>query len=126
ERQPAASTPASGRELDPRSGGVAGSPAPRPVPRVARENLGAERRLLDVARGALARRDGSTALAALHRHAVRFPDGRLSEEREGMRVAALVLVGDYAAARSRAAAFRRHFPGSLFEAAVRAALAHVP
>jgi hypothetical protein len=84
--------------------------------------LAAERALLDRARRALMRGDGDAALDPLGRHATSFPRGQLVEEREGMRVKALVLAGRRSEARARANSFRRRFPHSLFLPVVEAAL----
>lgn len=86
------------------------------------DELTAERELLDVARAALARRAGRDAIAALDRHLGRFPHGALSEEREGMWIAALAILGDRVAAEARAERFQRRFPGSVLAPVVSAAL----
>lgn len=77
------------------------------------EQLRAERQLLDIARTAVARGDGAAALAALDRHAAHYPNGRLSEEREALRVQALLLMGRREEAREQAEGFRKNHPDSL-------------
>src|SRR5206468_9229242 len=52
--------------------------------------LAAERSLLEMARAALGRGQPERALAALRRHARQFPNGELTEEREGLLVQSLV------------------------------------
>lgn len=85
-----------------------------------------ERASLEIARTAMTRGDFSGAAAAIDRHARDFPHGKLVEERESMRVQALVGQGRYEEARSRAARFRHDFPGSLLQGAVDSAVASIP
>ena len=84
--------------------------------------LAAERKLVEMARSALARGHTDGALAALHRHARAFPRGQLAEERDSLFVQALVAKGDLARARDRAAHFHRQYPQSLFGPVVDQAL----
>ena len=90
------------------------------------DTLAAERMVLDGARAALVHRDAPGALAALRSHEQAFPRGQLLEERESMRVQALSLAHDYAAARAVGEKFRRHFPRSMFLPAVEQALEAAP
>ena len=111
-------------------------PAPAPPatarPEASRETavsargLGAERALLDVARGALARGEARDALDATDRHAKDYPDGALVEEREAIAIKALVALGSRDEARRRAAAFERRFPNGLMLRAVKSALGEAP
>ena len=78
----------------------------------------AELRLLRQARAAVAREDYAAALPTLAEHAHRFKDGRLSEEREALRVKALVGLGRTAEGRRAAASFRARFPRSVLLSAV--------
>jgi hypothetical protein len=78
----------------------------------------AELRLLRQARAAVAREDYAAALPPIAEHARRFKDGRLTEEREALRVKALVGLGRAAEARRAAAAFRVRFPRSVLLSAV--------
>jgi hypothetical protein len=55
-------------------------------------------------------------------HQRRFPDGRLAEERERLRIQALIDSGDRSGARARAEEFRRRYPKSIFLPAIEAAL----
>lgn len=56
--------------------------------------------------------DFASALAAVADHQRRFPSGRLAEEREALRVKALLGLGRIGEAQSAGAAFRRRFPQS--------------
>ena len=78
----------------------------------------AELRLLSQARAAVAREDYAAALPTIAEHTHRFKDGRLSEEREALRVKALVGLGRTPEARRAAAAFRARFPRSVLLSAV--------
>jgi hypothetical protein len=88
--------------------------------------MDAERSLLDAARIALVGGDSDTALHALDRHARTYSHPLLGEERDALLVQALVRAGRYDEARSRAEAFRRRVPKSLFLPAVDAAIASIP
>ena len=83
--------------------------------------LEAERALLDVARTALGRGDGSNALRAADEHARRFPRGILAEEREAMSIQALRLLPRDDEAGARLDRFRGRFPTSLIRPALEAA-----
>jgi len=88
-------------------------------PRLSRaEALRAELRLLRHARAAVAREDFAAALPPIAEHARWFKDGRLAEEREALRVKALVGLGRTEDARRAAAAFRTRFPHSALLPAV--------
>jgi hypothetical protein len=76
-------------------------------------SLGAERALIDMARTAVARSQGDAALPPLERHAREFPNGRLAEERDWLRIQALLLLRRTDEANARAVAFRRMYPRSL-------------
>ena len=56
----------------------------------------------------------------------RFPDGRLVEEREALRVQALAQLGRAAEAHEVAARFRRQYPRSMLLPVVDAALQSLP
>jgi hypothetical protein len=72
-----------------------------------------ELRLLDSARQASARGDYTSVLALTAEHERSYPNGRLTEEREVLRVKALVGLGRSAEARRAAARFSRQFPRSV-------------
>lgn len=78
----------------------------------------AERLLLETARVALRRRDGEGALALLQQHRARFPAGQLREERDGLMVSTLSLLGRKDEAARAAARFRKDYPMSLQGAAM--------
>jgi hypothetical protein len=84
--------------------------------------LAAERALLDVARGALARGEANEALVAAGRHASEYPNGSLVEEREAIAIKALVALGRRDEARARAAEMERRFPNGLMLRAVKGAV----
>lgn len=89
------------------------APAPAPTPTAPTQDPTLERRLLDQAQAALAARDVAKALATTREHLTRWPRGALTEEREVLRIRALALSGDEAAAGRAAEAFRRRFPRSI-------------
>jgi hypothetical protein len=97
-----------------------------PVAEAKDKRLEAERKLVEMARTALARGQTAGALAALKRHQRLFPTGELCEERDSLWVRALVATGDYAQAREQAARFRRHYPHSLFAPVVEQAMQSIP
>ncbi len=84
--------------------------------------LSAERILLDEARAALAQGDPTRAIDRLERHRRTFAAPLLGEERDAMWIQALVKAGSYDEARTRAAAFRKHSPDSLFSSVVDSAI----
>ncbi|HXX68835.1 MAG TPA: hypothetical protein VEK07_16735 [Polyangiaceae bacterium] len=89
-------------------------------------DLAAERVLLDEARTALVQGEPQRALGLLGRHRARFPGGVLAEERDAMRVEALVGAHRYGEARAAALAFRAHNRHSLFLATVDSAVESTP
>ena len=74
--------------------------------------------LLRRARGAVAGEDFAAALPPIAEHARRFKNGRLAEEREALRVKALVGLGRMEDARRAAAGFKARFPYSVLLPAV--------
>jgi hypothetical protein len=78
----------------------------------------AELRLLEQARAAVLREDFAGALTPLAEHARRFKNGRLTEEREALRVKALAGLGRDREAERAAAAFEARFPRSPLVGAV--------
>jgi hypothetical protein len=77
-----------------------------------------ELRLLRLARTAISRQDFAAALVPIGEHARRFRDGRLAEEREALRVRALVGLGRSEEARRAADLFKARFPRSVLLPAV--------
>jgi hypothetical protein len=104
---------------------VASAAAPRPALTRA-QGYALELKLLQPARAALNRGDDATALAAIAEHERRFPNGQLSEEREGLRVFALLGAGRTAEACRAATAFRRRFSHSMLLSRMNAACGAVP
>lgn len=88
--------------------------------------LAKERSVLDPARAALAAGDPGRALKLADAHSHEFPRGVLSEEREAIAIHALVSMGRFEQANSRAARFRKQYPNSLMTHFVEAAIAAVP
>jgi len=89
-------------------------------------SLAGERQLLEVARAALSRSRPTEALAALDEHARRFPAGELDEERDSLRVEALVATGSFDEARAAADHFNAKYPDSMLRASIRHALRSIP
>jgi hypothetical protein len=77
------------------------------------ETYAVELALLQPAYHAVARRDFTSALAAIAEHQRRFASGQLAEEREALRVKALWGLGRRSEAERAAFAFREHFPHSV-------------
>jgi hypothetical protein len=135
--RPAATEPTTRVEATPAvtSSAQPASPAPEVAPPSARlpsrrasgpSQLSAERRVLDEARRAVLQGDATTALGLVERHRLAFPSPILGEERAALEVQALGGAGRYSEARARGAAFRHHFPDSLYSPAVEATLATLP
>lgn len=101
-----------------------GQPVPAPAPAIEapvlshEEVVRAELRLLRQARVAVARGDFAAALSRITEHTRRFKNGRLTEEREALRVKALAGLGQMEEARHAAVAFRARFPRSVLLPAV--------
>jgi len=99
--------------------GPASSPAatpasPRTAPSALAPNqLELERQLLDGARSALARGQGSRALELTKEHERTFRRGILAQEREALAVRALLSLGRVDEARARTERFRRSYPDSV-------------
>jgi TolA-binding protein len=90
------------------------------------DDISEERALLDPARTALGRSDGSSALAGVKKHEQRFPKGQLTEEREAIAIQALVALGRGDEARARGERFKRTYPNSVLAPSVNAALDAIP
>ena len=97
------------------------NPQPKPLPRLrrstrpatAQESYVAELDLLQRAQAASDERDFSGALVLVAEHARRFPDGRLAEEREALRVRSLARSEHAEEAHHAAEAFANRFPRSV-------------
>jgi len=88
--------------------------APRPGrASEAQETYAAELELLQRAQVAFASGDFVETLAIVAKHGRRFPNGRLSEEREVFRIRSLIGAGQVDQAHRAAAAFTRRFPRSV-------------
>lgn len=87
--------------------------------------LAAERALIELSRTAITRRDATTALAHLGAHRTDFPNGRLAEEREALRVQAHVLDHAYTKAKAEAQAFEARYPKSVFLPVVRRVISEI-
>lgn len=81
--------------------------------------LSDERLVLSRAQAALGRGHPERALEALEEHAERYPDGRLAEERDMLRVRALSVAGRKGRARRRAREFLETYSESIFEGMMR-------
>jgi hypothetical protein len=90
------------------------------------QQLAQERRAIDDARAALGAGDTTRALGVLDEHARAFPRGILREEREALSVRALARAGRGAEAKTRAEAFHKQFPQSLFASGVDAEVDRIP
>lgn len=78
----------------------------------------AERLLLETARVAMRRGDREGALRLLQEHKTKFPQGQLREERDGLTVSALTLLGRTDEAAKASARFHKDYPMSLQGAVV--------
>lgn len=91
--------------------------APKPQrttrPTTAQESYAAELELLTRAQVAYAGRDFTNALGLVAEHGKRFPSGRLTEEREALRVRSLTGAGRTEEGQRAAAAFAEKFPRSI-------------
>jgi hypothetical protein len=84
--------------------------------------LAEERSLVSLAREAIARRDGLSAIEALTAHERTFRYGKLAEERDALFVQALALSGRDSDARRRARDFEQRYPRSVFRPRIEAIL----
>jgi hypothetical protein len=98
---------------------VISSPRPRgasapsaSAPRASSGDLEREQALIDVARAGLARGHPDAALDAISRHEASYPHGQLAEERDGLRIVALLRSGRRDEARMRARTFHATYPKS--------------
>jgi hypothetical protein len=111
----------------PSQASLAAPAAPQRAPFAGTRNqLAEERALLDVARSALEREDGTAALAATDKHEHSFANGILIQEREAMAIRALVMLGRAGEARARAGRFRKRFPDSVLLPTIESTIGSVP
>ena len=96
-------------------------PAPAPSARnhphrllAPQESYAAELQLLQRAQSEYASHDFANALVLVAEHGRRFPNGRLAEEREALRVRSLAHAGRGDEARRALASFGKRFPHSAF------------
>lgn len=82
-------------------------------PPVKRDTAIEELALLERAQIAATRGDHTTVLVITRDHETRYPRGRLNEEREALRVRAMIGLGRLDEARQAAARFHRSFPHSV-------------
>jgi hypothetical protein len=124
-RHPGLATPALAKEPAPEPARAAVIPAPgarhgrAPRGRGDIDPFKAELALLQPAHVAYANGDYLATLKTLAEHARLFPQGRLAEEREALRVESLRHLGRREEAQSAATAFAKHFPHSILLSRVR-------
>jgi hypothetical protein len=112
--EPAEPAPARPADLAPAAAPAQTPSRSRPTPVAGKHESGpGEIQLLTRARESDVRGDYGEVLAILAEHERRYPAGRLSEEREVLRVKALVGLERGGEARRTAARFRQHFPRSV-------------
>lgn len=117
-----AAAPASSAVPSPSSRRAGAAP---PVPGSAARDgseLAGERALLDSARASAARGEPALVLEQVAQHLLKFPHGRLAEEREALAIRALLSLGRSDEARSRANAFRSAYPHSFLTPVIDSAL----
>jgi hypothetical protein len=122
-RDPLAAPPAPTPPAPPTATDTAPSPPPAantgsPSRAIRNEPAPEELQLLRLARAAVARHDFTAALVPIGEHTRRFRGGRLTEEREALRVKALSGLGRTEEARRAANAFEARFPRSVLLPAV--------
>ena len=101
-------------------------PTPAPVAAIqtpSKPVLQLEGELLEKGRIAMVRGDTDGALAAVDEHLARFPGGTLAEEREALRIQALIAADRDPEARVALRGFQRTHPRSLATPALEAAIA---
>jgi len=101
-------------------------PLPAAAPTAAVDAYASELRLLRPAQMALGQSSFADALALVDEHQRRFPMGHLAEEREALRVKALLGLDRREEARRAVAAFRVRFPNSALLARIQAMLGTDP
>lgn len=118
--------------VEPAAAALAPPPAARPAPAAAAVVVDDDRSfqdelgLVERAIAALGRDDPAGASTALSQHARRFPRGRLSPEREALRVQCAAARGDREAAEAGRRRFHQRYPDSVLGAAVDRAVDRTP
>ena len=95
-------------------------PRARADTEVGAEGLAQQQTLLDNGRLALRNGDANAALHAMELHRRRFVRTAFEEERQAVAIKALVMLGEFDAAREKLRQFERAFPKSLLIASLRA------
>jgi hypothetical protein len=98
------------------------TPPPPPAPLAEDPSLAAERSLIEMGRTALSRGKNQDAYRTMLEHEKQFPNGKLAEERDVVRIQELVAMGQLEAARVLAQSFYVEHPNSLLRPAVEQAL----
>lgn len=114
---PAVRTSEPAPETVPAPGPVPSTRSQRPHQSIAiapQESYAAELQLLQRAQSEYASHDFANALVLAAEHGRRFPNGRLAEEREALRVRSLAHAGRGDEARRALASFAKRFPNSAF------------
>jgi hypothetical protein len=126
---PAAAEPADPATDRPGGGTTASSemplgppPKPLPPPPPVDTTLGDEQVLLERARTALRSGEARRAQSLIADHRRRYPEGKLTEERDALAIRILVRLGQRAAAKREAHAFRQRYPRSMLLPVVEQAL----
>jgi hypothetical protein len=89
--------------------------APLEFPQLPEEpGIKGERMMISDVESALRSKDTKRALRTLDLHRRRYPEGKLREEREGLKIIALAQDGQSAAAQEDAASFKKKYPSSVF------------
>lgn len=96
--------------------------AQKNVPSRVDRTLKAERSIIDIGRQALVRGNPVLALKKFEEHRRKYPRGTLREDRDGLRILALVRLGRTDEARTRFDTFEKNFPRSLLMKKLRSAL----
>lgn len=94
--------------------------------RVATHGIEEEYKLIDAAYSAVSAEEWARALSLADAHAARFPRGQLVQQRERLRIEALVATDRLDEARSAAALFRQQFPNGILRPSVERALTEKP
>lgn len=119
-KPPAAARPQMKRESPPRR--VETVPAPESPPRSEAPLFGRDGSLLEAARSSNATGRYADALSAVTQHEQEYPSSQFEQEREALRIQALVGLGRQDEARALARRFEQRFPESILLEAIRQAV----